>query len=249
MMKIPGKQYRFAPIGYRPIRAMFAVQTIAIGSCGQFTYHLRMDFKVISIHNILVQFMRMTTNKLCSHSVFGQLLTICHCAAHKPPTNGDGCRRHALASGWSDRRALCAAAAMERETGSSSKFSFSATRTKRTRSVSASLENVCGLFNNSFFTRPSTIHSTSYIFDLQAPGERDRLIDELWRGNWALISSPISSANAELCDKSRKHRSFSHQHRSRWEGVLTSLTRWHNVHRAYIMVVAVAIRFWHHQVP
>eukprot|EP00965_Chrysotila_dentata_P119263 3942511-Pleurochrysis_carterae.AAC.1 len=76
--------------------------------------------------------------KLCSYRVFGQLLTIRHCAARQPPANGDGCRRHALASGWNDRRALRAAAAVVREAGSSPNSSFSATRTKRARIVSAS---------------------------------------------------------------------------------------------------------------
>eukprot|EP00965_Chrysotila_dentata_P220437 6191773-Pleurochrysis_carterae.AAC.2 len=70
---------------------------------------------------------------------------------------------------------------MVREAGSSSRSAFPWTRTKRARSVGGSVQSVCSLFN-AFSNRPSTIHTSGYVFDLQQPGEGERLIDELWRG-------------------------------------------------------------------
>eukprot|EP00965_Chrysotila_dentata_P157632 5207597-Pleurochrysis_carterae.AAC.1 len=60
------------------------------------------------------------------------------------------------------------------------------------------------------------------------PGDRERLMNELWSGEWALSSSPMASANAEMCEffemhsldnaESRKHCALSNRSRSRWEG-------------------------------
>eukprot|EP00965_Chrysotila_dentata_P075716 2501838-Pleurochrysis_carterae.AAC.1 len=67
---------------------------------------------------------------------------------------------------------------------------------------------------------------------MQVPGERERLADALWRGDWAETDSPLAAANPDMCDffelqsvdsgEVRKHRQLA-SGRSRWEGVLTSL--------------------------
>eukprot|EP00965_Chrysotila_dentata_P151271 4999811-Pleurochrysis_carterae.AAC.2 len=45
--------------------------------------------------------------------------------------------------------------------------------------------------------------------------------------------------------ESCKHRVLSKKNRSRWEGVLTSLTGWHNIHKAPIICAPLTIRFGH----
>eukprot|EP00965_Chrysotila_dentata_P110333 3645040-Pleurochrysis_carterae.AAC.2 len=82
---------------------------------------------------------------------------------------------------------------------------------------------------------------------MQLSDERMRLADELWRAEWASTACSVASANEEMCDffemqsldeaESRKPKALRNQQsRSRWEGVLPALTRWHNVHKVPIVV-------------
>eukprot|EP00965_Chrysotila_dentata_P103146 3405644-Pleurochrysis_carterae.AAC.1 len=111
--------------------------------------------------------------------------------------------------------------------------------------VAQSAEQLFAAFAD--FFRPTSIRTHSHVYNLQETGDRFRLIDALWKGDWARDESlSLAAENAGLCDvlesstvdgKEVRYRALKGQQldtgrsRSRWEAVLTTLTRWHSLHK------------------
>ena len=104
------------------------------------------------------------------------------------------------------------------------------------------------------------LKSNSSVYNMQKPGEKERLADDLWKGV-EHQSNTLSSANPDLnkllnlqaMDDVQRDRGFADRQRGavspRFENVFAAIFRSRSKFLVPICTAALAVRFAHHSIP
>ena len=102
-----------------------------------------------------------------------------------------------------------------------------------------------------------SLKSPKYLYDMRVPAERNRLIDDLWAGDYISAAGQFTQANAglvsffeqQLLDGQSGGRMLELKARPRFESVLNALFRARSKDLVPLETAALSIQLLHYQVP